>query len=398
MPNGKSGFNIIQYCDNFYPQIDGVVKVVNNCAHHLNKEGECKVVVPQYKHHPFDDSQFHYEVIRRPTFTISFNKFEIPLPLNKRSITKQIKDFDADIYHVHSPFFIGHYALKLKKRYHKPLVATFHSQFKEDIMTTTHSKLLTKLILRYIIRFFNQCDEVWAPSQKSAETLKSYGFKKDVIVMENGTDFDFPSNLESVRHLACEEYKIDLNNNNILYVGQLRYLKNLKLILTTMREVINENKSYHLYIVGEGSDEKSMRKFVKENHLEDNIHFVGKITNKALLQGLYSVCDLFFFPSTYDNSSIVVREASVMQLPSLLTIGSNVAEPFSDGYNGFLAENNLMAMKTKIELIFKDKENMKSVGKMASETIPISFEEMSRRTIERYKIVIENYQKKHNKK
>ncbi len=397
MPNDTSGLRVVQYCDNYYPQIDGVVKVVHNCARFLNDMEECKVVVPGYKNHPYDDSVFSYVVLRRPTFTITINKFEVPLPRNKRSITKTIKNFKADIYHVHSPFFLGHYALKLSKRYKVPIVATFHSQFKEDIMSTTHSKILTKWILRYIVRFFNRCDEVWAPSQKSAETLQSYGFKKDIIVMENGTDFTFPNDLDEVRKEAKEAFKIDTDNKNLLYVGQLRYVKNIKLILQTMQELIKEDASYQLYLAGEGCDEKSMREFVAENNLESNIHFVGKIANTRLLQGLYSLSDLFFFPSTYDNSSIVVREASVMQLPSLLTIGSNVAEPFIDWENGLLADESVEAMKTKIIAAFADEKKLANVGKRASETIPISFKTMAERTADRYRIVIDKYRQKHHK-
>ncbi len=398
MQKEKNKLHFVQYCDDFYPQIDGVIKVVNNYSKYLNQMGMCKVVVPRYKKNPYDDSVFSYEVLRRPTQSIYINKFEIPLPRSSRSITKSIKDFDADIYHVHSPFFIGHYALKLSRRYKIPLVATFHSQFKEDIMSITHSKLITKLILGYIVRFFNRCDEVWTPSKKSADTLQSYGFKKDIIVMENGTDFSFPNNLDVVRKEALETFKIDVSKKNLLYVGQLRYVKNIKLILNTVKELIQEDPSYHLYLAGEGCDEKSMREFVTKNNMDSNVHFVGKIANIRLLQGLYSVCDLFFFPSTYDNSSIVVREASVMRLPSLMTIGSNVAEPFIDGENGFLAEENVDAMKAKILDAFADKQKLKAVGIRASETIPISFKTMSERTLERYKVVIKNYQEKHSKK
>ena len=45
----KENLEIIEFCDNFFPQIDGVVRVVDNCANHLNQMGSCEVVVPQYK-------------------------------------------------------------------------------------------------------------------------------------------------------------------------------------------------------------------------------------------------------------------------------------------------------------------------------------------------------------
>ena len=49
---------ILQFCDNFYPQIDGVVKVVDNSTRVMNERYSAKVVVPKYKGKTFDDSIF----------------------------------------------------------------------------------------------------------------------------------------------------------------------------------------------------------------------------------------------------------------------------------------------------------------------------------------------------
>ena len=388
MPNENSNLRMIQFCDNFYPQIDGVVKVVNNCASRLNRYGECIVVVPKYEKHPYDDSVFSYGVYRKPTKVMEFNSFEVPFPKNDKELTRKIMDFHADIFHVHSPFFMGHYALKIAKKKKIPVVATFHSQFKEDVMATTNSKVLTRWIIKYIVDFFDQCDEVWAPSYKAAEILRSYGYKKEVYVMENGTDFVLPPHIEEMKKEAREKFHISKEHKNLLYVGQLRYVKNLKLVLRTTLRLVRKDPSYHLYLVGEGLDEQDMREYVAKHHLENNIHFVGKIANVQVLSSIYAVSDLFFFPSTYDTYSIAVREASTMETPSLLTIGSSAAEAFTDEVNGFLAEETIEAMEEKIHHIFKDDVHRKEVGKRASKEIPISFDLMVERTQERYRYLI----------
>lgn len=391
MQQNNKSFRAIQFCDDFYPVIDGVVKVVDNCATHINKMDcvECEVVVPQYAKQPFDDSVFSYKVLRKPTNIIRFNKYPIPLPRAKKGLADEIIDFNADIYHVHSPFFMGDYALKLARKQNIPVVATFHSQFKQDFLQITHSKLITKMLLRRIIKFFNKCDEVWAPSQKSADTLKSYGFRKDVFVMENGTDFVVPDNLAELQEEARQAYGIDSNNKNLLYVGQLRFVKNLRLMLETLAELTQNDPSYHLYLVGEGSDEKELRSIANKLSLSQNVHFIEKIYDIKKLSALYSICDLFFFPSTYDTFSIVVREACIMKLPSLITRDSNVAEPFTDNVDCFWAEDTVTAMADRIRTIFADEQLRKAVGEQAS-TIPITFETMSKRTMERYKYILEH--------
>ena len=39
---------VLQVVDNYYPNTDGVVLVVDNYAKLLNKEVECSVLVPKY--------------------------------------------------------------------------------------------------------------------------------------------------------------------------------------------------------------------------------------------------------------------------------------------------------------------------------------------------------------
>lgn len=395
MSNQDAPLRIIEFCDRFYPEIDGVVKVTNNYAHLLNQKHHCAVLVPQYK--KYDDSSFSYEVMRKPTMYLTFRGLAIPFQKYSKKMKRKLVAYQADIYHVHSPFFIGHYALKAAHKNHIPVVATFHSKFKDDIMAVTKSRLLTRWILCYIIRFFNRCDEVWAPSSMSADTLRSYGYKKDIIVMENGTDFVYPTDVEKTITEARQLYHIQKENKNLLYVGQLRYVKNLKLVLETFHMLHTEDPSYQLYLAGEGPDEKSLRQFVKQHELVDSVHFVGLISDKEMLKGLYAASDLFFFPSTYDTFSIVAREASIMKTPSLLVKGSNAAEAFTDGVNGFVAENQLDAMVQKIKEIFQDDQKRKLVGEKASQDIPITWETMMIRVEKRYREIIEAYQIKEKK-
>ena len=391
----KDKLKIVEFCDNFFPQIDGVVRVVDNCAKHLNRIGECEVVVPQY-HEDYKawDDKLPYKVLRKRAKIKIVNKFIIPLPRKDKELNKYLLNSNADIFHVHSPFFIGHYALKLAKKKKIPVIATFHSQFKEDVMAQTHSKIITNFAVSYIVKFFNKCDEVWAPSNKAAETLRSYGYKKNVFVMENGTNFIYPHNSDELKNIAIDKFSINQNAKNLLYVGQLRYVKNLKLVLKTINELVKIDPAYHMYFVGEGLDEQSMREFVKKNNLINNVHFLGKINDVALLSGVYAACDLFFFPSTYDTFSIAVRESCTMKTPCLLTKESNAAEPFKDGINGYLANETVEDMKNKIIEIFSNPEQMTKVGIASSNTIPISFEVMSNRTYTRYQEIIEKFNKK----
>ena len=383
----------IQFCDNFYPQIDGVVQVVDNTAKIMNRTNETKVVVPNYETNPFDDSVFSYEVWRRDTNTVKALGFDVPLPVRTKDLTERLLDFNADIYHAHSPFFIGKYGLKLAREQDIPIVATFHSQFKKDALSITHSKVIASGVTNVVTRYFNRCDEVWAPSRSTAEVLRSYGYEKEIFVMENGTDFEYPENIDEIVKAVREKYGIKEKERNLLFVGQIREVKNIQLILETLSNLLKKNTNYRLYLVGEGVDLPKYQAWLEEHGIARYAKFLGKVSDRKELAGIYASCDLFFFPSSYDNAPIVVREACTMKTPVLCLKDTAAAEPFTDGVNGYLGVENAEKLAEKIERIFENEEERKRVGESASK-IPFSFELMAKRTLERYERVIENYERK----
>ncbi len=394
MENGK--LKVLQFCDNFYPQIDGVIKVVDKSTVYLKKNCDVKVVVPKYRHEDYDDSVFPYEVLRKQTNSVKLIGYIVPFPKYTRKFNKLIKSMDVDILHVHSPFFLGKYAMRLAKKKNIPIVATFHSQFKKDTLAITHSRLIAWFMTRKVVKFFSKCTEAWAPSNATAKIMREYGFKKDIFVMENGTEFTYPENAEQIIKDVRSQYGIKEENKNLLFVGQMRDVKNIPLILESVKTLVSQDKSYQLFLVGEGAHLEKYKAFVKNNGLEEHVHFLGKIANPSLLAGVYGACDLFYFPSSYDNAPIVVREACIMKTPCLLSEGATAAEPITDGVNGYLAKESAPDMAEKILEIFSNREKMIEIGKEGSK-IPITFEEMAENTLNRYNFLIDKYKKEHQK-
>lgn len=386
---------ILEVIDAFYPQVDGVVKVVNNYATLLNQDNECAVICPDYK---IDvDREFKYKVVHKKSICFTFHNIIMPFPIHCRKTNKFIKEFKPDIIHVHSPFFIGHYALKKARRMHIPCVATFHSQFKRDVMDLTGSRFLTWFVIKYIVHFFNKCDEVWAVSNGTANTLKSYGYKKEIHVVKNGTEFTYPKNPEECIKKAVEKFNIDQNKKNLVYVGQIRDVKNLPLIIDSLGEVNKTRSDFHMYFIGDGTDQKSLEKQAKSLGIHGNITFTGRINDPEILKGFYLAADLMFFPSVYDNNSIAVMESCVCELPALLTEGANTAEGFVDGENGFLAKENFKSMAEKLLYIFDNPEKARECGKKAAKTIPFRWEDIIGDASKRYDFIIEKYKGEHRK-
>jgi glycosyltransferase involved in cell wall biosynthesis len=153
-----------------------------------------------------------------------------------------------------------------------------------------------------------------------------------------------------------------------------------------MKMLKDSGGGYYAVIAGEGYDSTAIREYTKKIGIEDSVLFTGQISDRALLYGLYSASGLFFFPSDYDTSGLVIREAALVETPSLLHAGSDAAEVVTDGYNGYTEDNDPAKMAAKIQSIFSDPSALAETGKHAKETIPVSWDDIVLRASEQYRI------------
>lgn len=378
----------IQFIDLFYPNIDGVVRTVDNYAARM----DCAVVAPRPQT-KFTDN-FSYPVLRTRAVRIPFVGYGWPLPEPSLRLKRGILGQKADIYHVHSPFMLGHYALKLAKKQNIPVVSTFHSKYYDDFKRITHSEWFARFAVRYIVKFYHQVDCVWTVSQGAAQTLRDYGYLGPVEILPGGTDCRYPDAPQALRDRAFTELGLPKNKRLLLYVGQQVWQKNLKLVLDTFSELCRTSDDYRLVMAGSGYYEKQIRDYAASLDLGDRVLFTGRIADRELLNGLYLSADLFFFPSVYDTFSLVAREAAAMSLPSLLVKGSAAAEGVTDGENGYLAEESVDAMTKRIKSIFVDMVALRQAGKRARQTLPVDWSDLTVMIEEKYAEIIEKHGRK----
>ena len=384
----------VQFEDSFYPVIDGVVKVVDNYAALMNKNAYSCVVCPKAGK-PFDDSNLPYDVFRMPSFNSKHWQYSVAVPGAMKGLYAMAKEVHPDILHVHSPFTQRTAALKLARKLHIPIVATFHTKYYDDFYQSTKSRFLAKLIVRNIISFYEKCDSVWACSEGTAHTLREYGYKGKITVMPNGTKFELPENPDELKADTAERFCMSGDKKNLLFIGTQVWQKNMKLVLDTMQQVVRQRADVQLFVVGGGRNQEEIRQYAGTLGLgREQVCFLGKIEEERTIKGLLLNTDLFFFPSVYDNAPIVLREASAMEVPSLLVKGSNAADVIRPDENGFIAEEDADAMAQKILSVIADADLLEKVGLEASRTIPIPWEEIISRVSHEYAEIIRQYHEK----
>ena len=376
------------FVDIYYPNIDGVVTTVNAYASNIPGSfvvapGSPRASIPLCS----------YDIAWLKEFGGSAFQFAVPMPAFSGKAKKYIRNHRVSVYHAHSPFMAGRMALKYGKRYGVPVVATFHSKYYDDFMNITHSKLISRLFVKYyIVPFYEKCDTVWACSKSTAVTLKEYGYTGKVGVMENGTDMTMPEDRNEIRAEARALLKIPEDAKVVSFVGQLVWHKNLKLILDTIKVLKDKGTNVWLLAAGEGYNGTEIREYCTSLGLEDLVKFVGKIDDRGDLKKVYIASDLFFFPSKYDNAPVTVREAAALGVPSLLLEGSNAAEILSPGKNGFVGPDDSEEMAKIIIKIFASHQE-KEIGEYARTTIPESWSEVCGRAKAKYGDIAAHYSK-----
>ena len=179
---------ILQFSDSFLPIMDGVGNVVYQYALNMGQKGhECYAVAPQtdtgYRgRYPFEIVDY----IGLPL--IRMKSYKIGAPVLDVHCQNRLNAIKGDIVHVHSPFIAGHAGIAYAQKLGLPIVGTFHSKYYDDFLQVTGMELLAEVGVKHVVNFYDKCDEVWAVSESSAETLRSYGYQGTVRVMPNGTD------------------------------------------------------------------------------------------------------------------------------------------------------------------------------------------------------------------
>lgn len=374
---------IAEFSDSFLPIVDGVGRVVANYASILADKGHEVTVIAPMGRTGFR-GRLGYEIVDYAS--MKFMQYDAGVPRMDPHFTARMKNVDMDVIHVHSPFTAGQAALYYGKQRGIPVVSTFHSKYKDDFRELTKMNAVANIGTNLVVNFYDKCDEVWTVNESSAETLHSYGYKKPIYVMPNGTD-EQPATEADVERAKST---FGLGGEPVfLYVGQLNWKKNIGRILSAAAELNKKGRSFKLVFAGMGPHAEEIKAKAASLKLRDKTVFTGHISDHGLLAGLYMTAELFCFPSLYDTAGIVVSEAATNGTPSVVVRGSNAAEPVIDGINGVLCEDTTEDLARLMEAALDDPQKFAEMGKMARRTIPRSWENILDDVVERYQYLID---------
>ena len=381
--SGMKDIAVGLFNDSFTPIIDGVTVAVRNYAYWLNRTlGPTCVVAPSAPSHRDEEGFPILRFLSIPTFV--HPPYRIGLPAFDFRLGTKLERCDFSLLHAHSPFGAGRAALKTARARDIPVVATFHSKFRDNLCRALPIRRLVDDQIKRIVEFYHSVDQVWVPQESVAGTLREYGYEGPYEVVENGIDFRPPEDLAPLRERGGELLGLPADAIVGLFVGQHILEKNLELLVRSLPGIMAAVPDFRMVFVVQGCAKLYLKDLVRRLGIRDRVLFYGPILDRRLLAAAYARGDLFLFPSLFDNAPLVLREAAAFGTPSVLIRGSTAAEVIREGENGFLAEDDAEAFAEKVARILEDPRGLELAGIGARRSLCRSWEDVVREVRDRY--------------
>ncbi len=362
---------IALFTDSFLPGVGGTENAVMNYAKELSKNHQVMVLAPDYKRE-FDDNAYPFKIVRSKSIKITENDFWA-MPKISRAMKKSLDEFKPDILHTQTLGMMADFANCYGKKRNIPVVCTAHTKYRYCYVHDLKSSLLANMVIRRIIKRVNKADVSCAVSHSMAQELKSYGSKKQAIIIRNGGEKKVA---EYVKPLSIPRF-------NFIFVGLVSTIKNIDFTLRALAIVKKERADFTFTVVGRGPDEKKLKKLTEKLGLSDNVVFTGVIRDRVKLSEYYAQSNLFLFPSVFDTDGLVILEAANYGTPTLVLENTGASERITDGKTGFTSKPTEKDYAQKIIDLMQDKEKLFEIGKNAT-SIFAGWEQTAKQYVELY--------------
>lgn len=151
----------------------------------------------------------------------------------------------------------------------------------------------------------------------------------------------------------------------VTYLGRLKYYKSLDIFIEAAAKVTSTNPKVQFIIAGEGEEKKKLQKLVRNLNMEDNINFLGKVSQKEKVY-LYQKSWVFVNPSMMEGWGITTIEANACGTPVIAADVPGLRESVRNPSSGYTVPyGDSQAFAQKILLLLEDDILRDRMSKMA---------------------------------
>ena len=184
--------------------------------------------------------------------------------------------------------FDGLVAAYIKRRYKIPFVFELSNPvdqvWEEYKLDTTKPIFLYYLAAKFhqfiATKLLHEADLILSASKWLKEHLVEQGIPESKIVTTpSGIDISLFSNQDGAK--VRKKYRLE-DSAVIIYVGELMKPRYLHVLIQAFSKVEEKRKNVKLLMVGEGSDERNLRRLATELNIQDDVIFTGRVPHSEV--------------------------------------------------------------------------------------------------------------------
>ena len=279
-----------------------------------------------------------------------------------RDVRQLVNKLDIDVLHGHGAkgglyarlgglnLFGSSFRTKIPKRFYTPHGGSLHftDRFVLGLVYMGMENVLQRFTdgLIFESRFARRAYEEGLGRPRSETRIIANGLRK--------SDFD--------------KINTDERDYEFLFVGELRHLKGVDLLLTALSRM-DVTPAPRMLIVGDGPDRETFENLSRDLGLQDRVKFAGVMTAKRA----FSMGKILVVPSRAESLPYVVLEAAAAGLPLIATRVGGVPEIVWGTDTQLITPDNVDALSAAMKSAIKDLETTQARARRLRDSVAKRF-------------------------
>ncbi len=219
---------------------------------------------------------------------------------------------------------------------------------------------------------------VIANSHHTKTLLQQIGVRSERIhVIHPGVEFAAFQFDEVMRRAVRQRYSLD-EAPVLLTIGRLQRRKGQDMVIKALPLIRKKYPNIKYLIVGSGEEFESLKLLAKEEGVQDNVIFTGRISDEER-SAYYAACDIFVMPNRQigadiEGFGIVFLEAGAAGKPVIGGRSGGTGEAIQDGVTGLRVDGeNVEAIAAAVIDLLADSKKAHAMGEQGKLRVKTAF-------------------------
>lgn len=328
--------NIGIFTDTYYPHVNGVATSIKMLKDEMQKRGH-KVYIFTTSNPMMKESR--PDVFRLPSMPFVFlPTYRIAFFYSPKLLLK-MKKFNLDVIHTQTEFSIGIFGKIVSEFLKIPMVHTYHTMYEDYVHYIAKGHLISPKMAQKFSRIFcNRAKIVIAPTEKTKDSLKSYGVIRPIEIIPTGITLEKFSNEIASEIIDAKKKELGINKNDfvILFLGRLAKEKSIDVLISQMPNILQKIPKAKLLIVGGGPYFDILK------NLANQLHVPAIFTSEIEWQNInlfYKLANVFASASTSETQGLTYIEAMASKIVVVAKNDASIKNLITHQKNGYVFNN-----------------------------------------------------------